>query len=335
MNRKRPPTMRDIGARAGVAPITVSRALRGDPGVNARTRAAVVRAANRLGYVRNNAAPALSARGSKLVALIVPNISNSVFADTIDGLTDVLSRDGYSLVIGYSGYSRGDEERLVRSLLGHRPDAIILTGFVHTPTSRTLLRRAHIPVAEIWNIGHKPIDIAVGFSNFRAALEMTRYLIARGHKRVAYAGGTQTDNDRTREREAGFRRALAEAGLDANDDWIVSLPMEFGSGCELARTLMQSKKRPTAIFAASDIIAAGFVLECHRLGWRVPQDIAVAGFDDTPLSSVIEPQLTTVQVPQREIGLVTGQMVLEHLRNGRSRDRQRDLGFKIVQRGSA
>jgi LacI family transcriptional regulator, gluconate utilization system Gnt-I transcriptional repressor len=327
--------MRDIGATAGVAPITVSRALRGDPGVNAKTRAAVVRAANRLGYVHNNAARALSARGSKLVALIVPNISNSVFAETIDGLTDVLSGQGYSLVIGYSGYSRDREERLIRSLLGHQPDAMILTGFMHTSTSRSLLRRAGIPVAEIWNIGHKPIDMAVGFSNLQAALDMTRYLVARGHKRLAYAGGTQTDNDRTQEREVGFRRALAEAGLEANDGWITSLPMEFASGCELARKLMRGKKRPTAIFAASDIIATGFVLECHRLGWRIPQDIAVAGFDDTPLSSAIEPQLTTVQVPQREIGIVAGQMVLERLREGCEPGRQRDLGFKIVQRASA
>jgi LacI family transcriptional regulator, gluconate utilization system Gnt-I transcriptional repressor len=327
--------MRDIGATAGVAPITVSRALRGDPGVNAKTRAAVVRAANRLGYVHNNAARALSARGSKLVALIVPNISNSVFAETIDGLTDVLSGQGYSLVIGYSGYSRDREERLIRSLLGHQPDAMILTGFMHTSTSRSLLRRAGIPVAEIWNIGHKPIDMAVGFSNLQAALDMTRYLVARGHKRLAYAGGTQTDNDRTQEREVGFRRALAEAGLEANDGWITSLPMEFASGCELARKLMRGKKRPTAIFAASDIIATGFVLECHRLGWRIPQDIAVAGFDDTPLSSTIEPQLTTVQVPQREIGIVAGQMVLERLREGCEPGCQRDLGFKIVQRASA
>jgi LacI family gluconate utilization system Gnt-I transcriptional repressor len=326
--------MRDIGVRAGVAPITVSRALRGDPGVSVATRAAVVRAANRLGYVHNNAARALSARGSKLVALIVPNISNSVFAETIDGLTEILSRHGYSLVIGYSGYSRESEERLVRTLLGHQPDAMIVTGFVHTAASRALLRRARIPVAEIWNVGHKPIDMAIGFSNLAAALAMTRYLIRRGHKRLAYAGGTQTDNDRTQERERGFREALAEAGLAANDDWIVSLPIEFASGSALARTLMESRRRPTAVFAASDIIAAGFVLECRRLGWHVPEDIAVAGFDDTPLSAAIEPQLTTVQVPQREIGLAAAQMLLDRLRSGRSRERERDLGFRIIERAS-
>jgi LacI family transcriptional regulator, gluconate utilization system Gnt-I transcriptional repressor len=334
MSRRRAPTMRDIGQKAGVAPITVSRALRGDAGVHVDTRAAVIRAANRLGYVHNNAARALSARGSKLVALIVPNISNSVFAETIDGLTDALVAHGYSLIIGYSGYSKDGEERLIRSLLGHQPEAMILTGFIHTPTSRNLLRRAAIPIVEIWNIGPKPIDMAVGFSNLQAATEMTRYLIERGHHRLAYAGGTQTDNDRTQARELGFRKALAEARLAVNDAWIVSLPMEFASGCELARNLMTQRERPTAIFAASDIIATGFVLECQRLGVHVPDDIAVAGFDDAPLSATIEPQLTTVQVPQRKIGVVAGEMILHRLRKGRDRARQRDLGFNIIQRGS-
>ena len=335
MSRGRPPTMRDIGRKAGVAPITVSRALRGDVGVKAETRAAIIRAADQLGYVHNHAARALSARGSKLVALIVPNISNSVFAETIDGLTDALVAHGYSLIIGYSGYSKHSEERLIRTLLGYQPDALILTGFIHTAATRTLVRRAAIPIVEIWNIGPKPIDMAVGFSNLQAAQEMTRYLIRRGHQRLAYAGGTQSDNDRTQARELGFRQALEEARLPVHESWIMSLPMEFASGCELARNLMAQRERPTAIFAASDIIATGFVLECQRLGLRIPEDIAVAGFDDAPLSATIEPQLTTVHVPQRQIGLVAGEMILDRLRKRRPGMRQRDLGFRIVQRRSA
>lgn len=334
MSRRRTPTMRDIGREAGFAPITVSRALRNDLGVHADTRAAIVRVADKLGYVHNYAASTLSLRASKFVLLILPNISNSVFAETINGLTDALGAHGYSLIIGYSGYSQDGEERLIRELLGHQPVAIILTGFVHTPTSRNLVRRAAIPIVEIWNIGPKPIDMAVGFSNLQAAREMTRYLVRRGHRRLAYAGGTQTDNDRTRAREIGFRQAHKEARLNVRESWIVSLPMELASGCDLARDLMTRHERPTAIFAASDIIAAGFVLECQRLGFRVPEDIAVAGFDDTPLSATIEPQLTTVQVPQRQIGQVAGEMILDRLRNGRTGLRQRDLGFSVIERSS-
>lgn len=335
--KKKPdaPTMRDIGTAAGVAPITVSRALRGDASVLPATRRAVIKAAKELGYVQNHAARAFSKRGSKLIALIVPNVSNSVFAETIDGLTDFLNPIGYSLSIGYSGYSKENEERLVRTLLGYNPDAMILTGFMHTRATRSLLRQAGVPVVEMWNVGPKPIDMAVGFSNLRAAREMTSYLIGRGHRRIWYVGGTQTDNDRTQAREAGYREALADAGLRVDETMIASLPMEFSNGCDLARDVAARKRRPDAMFIASDIIAVGFVLECRRLGIRVPEDIAVAGFDNTALSGIMDPPLTTVHVPRREIGEFAGQMLLARLRGKPAGEPVRDLGYRIVGRASA
>lgn len=329
------PTMRDLGQAAGVAPITVSRALRGDASVLPETRQAVLKAAKALGYVQNHAARAFSKRGSKLIALIVPNVSNSVFAETIDGLTDFLNPNGFSLSIGYSGYSRENEERLVRTLLGYNPDGVILTGFTHTKATRVLLAKAAIPVVEMWNVGQKPIDMAVGFSNFEAARAMTRYLIECGHKRIHYAGGTQVDNDRTQAREAGYRAALTAAGLKIDETAVLSLPMEFTSGCELARSVSRRKRRPDAIFIASDVIASGFVLECRRLGIRIPQDVAVAGFDNTSLSAIMDPPLTTVHVPRREIGEVSGQILLQRLQGGPVENRERDLGFQLIKRDSA
>jgi LacI family gluconate utilization system Gnt-I transcriptional repressor len=327
--------MRDIGDVAGVAPITVSRALRGDAAVLPATREAILKAARKLGYIQNHAARALSKRGSKLIALIVPNVSNSVFAETIDGLTDCLNATGFSLGIGYSGYSKENEERLVRALLGYHPDGIILTGFTHTRETRALLRQAGVPVVEMWNVGEKAIDMAVGFSNFEAARAMTSYLIGRGYARIHYAGGTQRDNDRTRSREAGFRRAMADAGRPVEADGVTCLPFEFESGCALARAFAETRRRPDAMFIASDIIASGFALECRRLGVRIPDDVAVAGFDNTELSGIMDPPLTTVHVPRREIGEVAGRMLIERLQNGRVAPRERDLGFRIVERASA
>ena len=258
-----------------------------------------------------------------------------MFASTISGLNEVFSKAGYSVVIGYSGYSQAEEERLLRSLLGYQPEAVILTGFTHTSGTRELLQRYRGPVLETWNMGPKPIDMAVGFSNDEAAYAMACYLIGRGHELLAYAGGTQADNDRTRAREAGFRRALSQHGLLAREDLICSLPMEFESGVELARKLARMKRPPDAVFAASDIIATGFILECHRLGIRVPHDIAVAGFDDTALAAVIEPPLTTVRIPQREIGVIGAEMILASIRGEGGSKKHYDLGFEIIVRASA
>jgi len=330
--------MRDLGRAAGVAPITVSRALRGDPSVLPATRQAVIKAAKDLGYVKNHAARAFSRRGSKLFALIVPNVSNSVFAETIDGLTDFLTPIGYSLSIGYSGYSTENEEHFVRTLLGYNPDGMILTGFTHSKATRALLKQAGIPVVEMWNVGPKPIDMAVGFSNFEAARAMTHYLVERGHKRIHYADGAQVANERTRARELGYRKAMGEAGLRVDESGVVSMPLEFTSGCELARSVAARRQKPEAIFIASDVIASGFVLECRRQGLSIPDDIAVAGFDNTALSGIMEPPLTTVQVPRREIGEVAAKVLVQRLQ-GSAEDargkREHDLGFEIIKRRSA
>ncbi|MEO6745973.1 MAG: LacI family DNA-binding transcriptional regulator [Caldimonas sp.] len=330
--------MRDVGQRAGVSPITVSRALANHASVTTETREAVQRAALELGYVPNFTASALSKRGSKLIALLVPNVANSVFSETINGLNDVLEAAGYALTIAHSGYSAEREERLIRTLLGYKPDAVVLTGFTHTAGTRTLLRTAGIPVIETWNIGPKAIDMAVGFSNFEAGLAMTRYLIGKGHQRLAYHGGTQTDNDRTQAREQGFRQALSEASLLVDEAWVRSAPMELVSGAALAREIKaarNSRSRPQAIFIASDIIAAGFVLEASRIRLAVPQDVAIAGFDDTELGQAVTPALTSVHVPQREIGQVAATLLLQKLRKERVIQPVRDLGFTIIPRSSA
>jgi len=330
--------MRDVGLHAGVAPMTVSRVLANHPSVAVETRAAVLRAVSELGYVPDFTARALSRRGSRLVALVLPNIANSVFADTVHGINDVLNAAGYSLIIAYSGYDAHREEEFLRGLLGYRPEAVLLTGFTHTRSTRTMLRKAGMPVVEMWNIGPKPINLAVGFSNFRAALEMTRYLIAKGHTRLAYRGGMQTDNERTRARQEGFRDALAEASLPVIESWISSAPMELESGAELARQFQEipaGEPRPQAMFIASDMIAAGFVLEAAQLGIRVPEDVAIAGFDDTPLGRAIRPRLTTVNVRQREIGRRSADLVLRQLRGESISESVNDVGFEIMPRESA
>jgi LacI family transcriptional regulator, gluconate utilization system Gnt-I transcriptional repressor len=333
--RSKAPAMRDVAVLAGVAPMTVSRALAGHPSVRPETRASVQRAARKLGYVHNFVARALLRRGSKLIALVVPNVSNSVFAETIHGLEEVLQAEGYTLTIGHSGYCKEAEEKLVRTLLGYGPDAVVLTGFSHTRATRALLQRAGVPVIETWNIGCKPIDMAVGFSNYKAAMAATRLLIAQGRCRLAYAGGIQLDNDRTQARAAGFRAAARAAGIPVREHWISTHPMELASGMALARTYAGWRVRPDALFAASDVIAAGFILEAHRVGIAVPRDVAVCGFDDAPLGAAIEPRLTTVHVPQREIGRASARLLLHRLTRGQVVCKQHDVGFKIIVRASA
>ena len=168
--------MEDVARRAGVSQMTVSRALRTPDKVAPATRARIATAVAELDYVPDLVAGGLAAKRSRLVAVIVSTLENSIFAATVEGLTTVLRDDGYAVLLGASGYSRETEEKLVRATLGRRPDGLVLTGDLHTPAARRLLRASGIPVVETWELPDDPLDLSVGFSNRDAGAAMVRTL---------------------------------------------------------------------------------------------------------------------------------------------------------------
>lgn len=333
------PRSKDVGMRhvaklAGVSPITVSRTLRSPDSVAQATRAKVEKAIAELNYLPNLIAGALSNNQSRIVAVIVPNIANSVFASTLQGMTDRLHTAGYQMMIGYSGYSVIEEEALVSSMLARRPEGIVLTGHTHTHRTRELLLRARMPVIEMWSLPEKPLDIAIGFSNFDAARAMTLHIANKGYRRIGYIGGLIQNNDRTSAREAGYKAALSELGLSIESRWMRRAPFEFSRGGDAIDDLLSRNPEVEAVFTAADTLAIGALLRCVRRGWQVPTRVGLAGFDDTALSSLTTPPLTTVRVPQYEIGVAVAARILEELTGNAPSQKVDDLGFEIVERES-
>ena len=216
--RPRKPTMQDVARLAGVSTMTVSRVLT-EPGVVAEeTRERVQRAVEQLGYVPDKVAGSLSSRRTGFIAAILPTLTNANFADTAHGLTEVLRRAGYQLLIGYTMYGLAEEERLIRAMLARRPEALVLTGASHTKMASQLLHGAGIPIVEIWDVPPRPIDHAVGFSNREVGRMAARHLLALGHRRLG-ALGPRAEGDardfRGEERLAGFAAVLQEQGRRA------------------------------------------------------------------------------------------------------------------------
>jgi LacI family gluconate utilization system Gnt-I transcriptional repressor len=269
------------------------------------------------------------------VPVILPTITNSIYADTFHGMADILRPRGYHLLIGETGYSTHEEERIVQAFLGWRPAAIVLAGCVHTDRTRGLLRRAKIPVVEIWTLPPKPLDAAVGFSNFEAARQMTRLLVARGHREIGFIGGLVEGNDRTQARERGYEDALRESGLVFDRSRMRRRPFEFRAGKEALGELLDAHPELDAVFVAADILAVGAIEECRRRGLDVPEDLAIAGFDDAEIGSVIDPPLTTVRVPRYALGRVVAEHLLARFERKPATPRVIDLGFEIVSRASA
>ncbi|VXC68399.1 Transcriptional regulator, LacI family [Burkholderia sp. 8Y] len=305
--------MSDVARLAGVSKMTVSRVLAGHS-VASATRERVQNAIDELGYVADAAAGALSSGRSEFVAVMVPSLASSNFSDTVRGLAAALEPHGLQLLIGDTDYHLDREESLIRSMLRHQPRCIALTGSRHTEATRALLRRSGVPIVEMWDFPSDPIDAAVGFSNVNAAREMVRYLAKRGHERIGFLGGASELDRRGLDRLKGFRMEMKALGLDA--ERVVRLgdsPITMSHGGPAIAALLATWPDTQAVMCVSDMSAFGAIMECHRRGLSVPDDIAVAGFGNFEVAACCTPSITTVSVDAYGIGLRTGEVLLAAL----------------------
>ena len=332
-------TMADVAKRAGVSAMTVSRALRKDSAISDSTRQRIIAAVDELGYVLDQTAGAFSSKRSSFVAVCVPSLNNSNFADTARGITEALEGSGLQLLLGYTDYSIQKEEKLIESMLMRRPEGLILTGGRHTERSRRLLARIGIPVVETWDIPTHPIEHIVGFSNAEAMRSLVHHLYAQGYKRIGFIGGTSNRDTRGSDRRVGYVRAMEELDLDRGR--IVSFgrpPISMKQGGEALVQLLSRWPDTDAAICVSDLSAFGALSECHRRGWKIPDRIAIAGFGDFEIASTAFPSLTTVAVDAFGIGHNAGSLLLRAITSRReSRSVPAEvivMPFRLIQRES-
>lgn len=330
-------TMADVAAAAGVSMQTVSRFLRFPDTVTSETSRSIKEAIDKTHYVHNLAASHLASARSNAVAAIIPTLSASVFAETIQRFSECLHAAGYQIFLGNTDYSAEREEEVIRSLLGRRPDGLFLIGTRHTKSATELLKRAGIPVVEGWDMTPRPIDRLVGFSNSDAIAEMARYLHDSGRQRIVFAGVLRRGDNRASERRDGFVEAMQ--GLRPDETPCLVIARESDLGMAAGVTLLQEcrKQYPNAdaIMFSSDVLASGALLECARQGIDVPGQIAITGFGDFELARHLNPSLTTVAVPAAEIGREAGRLLLEGIQGKPSNAKRIDVGFQLMIRQSA
>jgi LacI family gluconate utilization system Gnt-I transcriptional repressor len=330
-------TMAEVAAAANVSMQTVSRFLRFPDTVTAETSAAIQAAIDKTHYVHNLAASHLASARSNTVAAIIPTLSASVFAETIQHLSDVLDQHGYQIFLGNTDYQPDREEAVIRSLLGRRPDGLFIVGTHHSQASVGLLRRAGIPVVEGWDMTNRPIDRLVGFSNTAAIAAMVRYLVDSGRRRIVFAGSMRRGDSRASERRDGFVATIREL-FPAEEPRLVlgrDMPLGMTGGIELLERSIERYPDADAIMFSSDVLASGALLESIRRGIDVPGRLAITGFGDFELARHLNPSLTTVAVPAAEIGRQAGRLLLEGMRGNATADKRIDVGFELVIRQSA
>ncbi|HEX8012727.1 MAG TPA: LacI family DNA-binding transcriptional regulator [Casimicrobiaceae bacterium] len=325
----------DVARAAGVSTMTVVRVLREPDKVAATTRARVERVLTETGYTPDLVARGLASNKSGLIAAVIPLLTNSLIAEIMQGLTDALAPAGYHLLLGASGFSAAEEEALVRAFLSRRIDGIYLTGVIHTDETVRMLKHARIPVVEGGNLTEQPIDMVVGYSNVKAAGEVTRHLLEAGYQRIGYIGAFPKDNDRARDRRRGYELALRRSGGRVDPSLCVETTLDIEAGAQAMATLLERHPDVRAVFCSADALAVGALFECQRRGLAIPDRIALAGFDDLALAAQAVPSLTTLRVPRYLIGQRAGEMIRDRLAGLEVRRRIVDTGFELVRRQSA
>jgi LacI family gluconate utilization system Gnt-I transcriptional repressor len=319
------PTLSAVARLAGVSSITVSRVVRLPGLVAPQTRTRVEAAMRELGYVPNQIAGALAGARTKSVGVLVPTIANSIFADTVQGLTDELEPLGYAVILAQSRYDAAREDRMLSALLSRRPEAIIMVGSPATEEGVRLLRRAGIPVVETWELPTAPIDAVAGFDNYAAGVAVAHHLLSQGRKRFAFIGG---DDPRATRRWNGFSDTLRKAGATEPRRLVLDRNAS-GSVAALA-----DLPGVDAVFAANDAHAIGFMAGLRKAGLlrngpASEQPVAVIGLGDLEMGRLIAPALSTVRVHGDAIGRTAARLMLS-----REGPRRLDLGFELVLRDS-
>jgi LacI family transcriptional regulator, gluconate utilization system Gnt-I transcriptional repressor len=328
--------MRDVAMRAGVSTMTVSRVLNEPGKVSEDMRERVLRAVKEIGYLPNHLAGSLSSNRSTTIGLIVPSIDNSIYTLTVKGLSEVLKRSGFQLMIAESGYDPIEEEELITNFLSHRVSGLVLHSTEHTPQAIEKIRKSGVPVVENGNIPEKPLDMVVSYSNRDAAYAMTMHLGRLGYRRIAFASLYSVHNDRSQDRAQGYLAALKQLGLPADPRLIVETERGIGAGAELMARVVQSTPEVDALFCAGDVLAVGALFECQKRNWAVPGRIGLASFDDVDLLRHVSPSVTTLRLPRYDIGDRTARILLSRIMDGAEHLRGSvvDLKFEVIQRES-
>lgn len=324
-------TLADVGRIANVSAITVSRALRKPEMVSPKLRQRIEEIVAELGYVPDPVARALASDRTDVIGVLIPSVTNSVFADVLRGIYAGVEGSSFSVQFGNTRYSVLEEERLLRIFLSQRPAGLIVSGIDQSETSRALLTEARCPVVQIMEMGPAPVDMMVGFSHFDAAFEATRHLIASGYRRIAFVGARM--DPRTQRRLEGYAEAVKEAGL-FDEGLLITTPRAstVELGCQLLSDLLARTQKVDAIFCNNDDLALGVLFECQRRRIAVPDEIGLCGFNDLEMMAVANPPITSVRTFRQEMGRRAVEMVLARIAGKDVPEPVVDLRYELMPR---
>ncbi len=306
-------TIKDIAKRAGVSHSTVSRALRVNHLVSSETASRIRQVAQEMGYRPSAVARSLKTKRTQVLGVIVSSISDPFFSEILNGIEVSAQAGGYSLFIAASQHDPIKERQIVQTMMEQRTDGVIICSSSFSPEHGRELLSSGFPVVVVNHQGSESFNYSIYHDDVDGSSQITRHLLALGHKRIAYLGNSQSGRT-TQDRLRGFLDAMSEASLEVPDTYIHHV--EGGDpilGQESVEYFTQLSPRPTAIVCFNDMLAIGVLKGCEMAGLSVPQDMSVSGFDNITFSAFTTPCLTTFDQPKFSIGQEAAQLLLDLL----------------------
>ncbi|MEO5890004.1 MAG: LacI family DNA-binding transcriptional regulator [Ferruginibacter sp.] len=309
-------TIYDIARQLNISAATVSRGLKNNPAINKNTRKRIAEAASELGYRSNTFASSLRSKKTHTLGVIVPRLNSYFVASVLSGMEDVANKEGYNLIISQSLENVGKEVANAHTMYNKRVDGLLVSLAYDSENIDHLqpFFDKHIPVVFFDRTYPHSESTSILIDNFEAAYDITRHLLNQGCTRIMHLAGNTLRNvyaDRLR----GYKEALRDYKINFNEKLIYTSKLSEESGSEAAELILQMKSgdRPDGVFAANDTAAVHCMIRLKAAGVRIPDDIAFAGFNNDPISKVVEPNLTTVNYSGYNIGETAVMSLINHL----------------------
>ncbi|HVZ96413.1 MAG TPA: LacI family DNA-binding transcriptional regulator, partial [Chitinophagaceae bacterium] len=311
-------TIYDLAGKLNISIATVSRALKNDPVVNKKTRKKIFDLAEQMGYRSNHFARNLRNQRTNTIGVIVPKLNSYFMSTVIAGIESVVNQAGYNLIISQSSESTSREKANARTMFNNRVDGLLVSLSYDTDDTShfDLFFNRNIPLIFFDRVTENKHCTNVLIDNRKAAYEITRHLINQGCKRIAHITAHSGSNVYI-DRLAGYKQALQDKKITFKKEYIIFSDLSQEAGGAAAKKIMQMKPLPDAVFVANDNCAVGCMLALKKSGIAIPDQIAFAGFNNDPVSTVIEPNLTTINYPGYEMGEAAARHLINHL-NGTS-----------------
>lgn len=318
MSTEKEITIYDLARKLNISIATVSRALKDDPVVSKKTKKRIADLAQELGYRSNHFARNLRTSRTNTIGVIIPRINSYFMSAVIAGMENVANSEGYNLIISQSSESSEKERANAATLFNSRVDGLLVSLAYDTDSLSHFepFTRKKIPLIFFDRTADQKDGTCIQINNLKAAYEATTHLISQGRRRIVHITATLKRNVYI-DRLQGYKQALADQHIAFREDYVIVGNLSQEAGADAAAIIREMKPLPDAVFVANDNGAVGCMTALKQMGIRIPEDIAFVGFNNDPVSTVIEPNLTTVNYPGYEMGQIAARNLIDHL-NGAS-----------------